>query len=274
MSMTISDEKIIKEKAYTLLVSAGVRSFPLRMKPVIDFLQAGNNISFIKYSTLARLMGAPVETVGFKVGSNEAALVYCGPDKPASICYRDVNIPKARIRWNLGHEVAHFVCGHHLIRYRAKCAGLKISEYTAAKIETEANVFSREMHAPLELVLLFMGNYKVFDRPGAFAILRGIFQMSVPASYYYAKRIFSKPIRELARTENAMPFTAFYHEFTSTFNRSAFEAVLRRYEPEYDMFETHLRRSALPDYRLPYQESISAIVSRVLPRNAEEVGPA
>jgi len=274
MSMTISDEKMILEKAHNLLAAAGVKSFPLRMKPIIAYLQTGNELQVVKYTTMAKLMNVPVETIGFKVGSDEAALVYTGPDKPTTIYYKDVWIPKVRIRWNLGHEVAHFCCGHHLIEYRVKCSGLEMSKATAAHIEAEANTFSRAMHAPLELVLLFMGYYKIYDRLGVFAILRGIFQMSVPASYYYANRIFNRPVRGLFDIEHLRQYLDFYHDFTATFNRAAFAAVQRRYEPEYDMFEKHLNRRVLPDYRLPYQESISAIVGRVLPRSDDNAGLA
>ena len=272
--MTIFEEKAILDKARTLQTSAGIKEFPLRLKPITDYLERECGIQFWRFSELAEEYGVPIETVGHMAGSDEAALVYCGQDKPIYIYYRDTGIPRVRIRWNLGHEIAHYVCGHHLIRFRALLAGLGLSKANEQRIEAEANTFIREMHAPLELVLLFMGNYKIYDRLGAFAVLRGIFQMSVPASYYYANRIFDRPVRELSNAENLRQYLDFYHEFTTTFDKAAFAAVQRRYEPEYDMFEKHLTRRALPDYRLPYQESISAIVSRVLPRNAEDSGLA
>lgn len=272
--MTIFEEKAILDKARALQASAGTKRFPLRLKPITDYLEKEHGVQFWKFSELAEEYGISTETVGHMAGSDEAALVYCGPDKPIYIYYRDTGIPRVRIRWNLGHEIAHYMCGHHLIRFRALQAGLKLSKATEQRIEAEANTFIREMHAPLELVLLFMGSYKIYDRLGAFAVLRGIFQMSVPASYYYANRIFDRPIRELSNAENLWKYLSFYHEFTMTFNKAAFTAVQRRYEPEYDMFERHLARRALPDYRLPYQESISAIVSRVLPQNTETYGSA
>ena len=267
--MTISDEKLILEKAQSLLVSTNTKKFPLQIKPITDHLYRNCGVQFWRFSTLAKAMGVSVETIGFKVGSNEAALVYQGPDKPVYIYYRDVGIPRVRIRWNLGHEIAHYMCDHHLVRFRAQMAGLKISKATEQLIEAEANTFIREMHAPLE-----MGHYKIYDKLGAFAVLRGIFQMSVPASYYYANRLFNRPVRELSDPENLRQYLDFFNDFTMTFNKAAFAAVQRRYEPEYDMFEKHLSRRTLPDYRLPYQESISTIVDRVLPRNMEDAGSA
>ena len=272
--MRIFEEKAILDKARALQASTGIKEFPLRLKPITDYLENEHGIQFWRFSELAEEYGIPVETVGHMAGSDEAALVYCGPDKPVYIYYRDTGIPRVRIRWNLGHEIAHYICGHHLLRYRALVAGLKLSKAAEQRIEAEANTFIREMHAPLELVLLFMGNYKIYDRLGAFAVLRGIFQMSVPASYYYANRLFNRPVRELSDPENLRQYLDFFNDFTMTFNKAAFAAVQRRYEPEYDMFEKHLSRRTLPDYRLPYQESISTIVDRVLPRNMEDAGSA
>lgn len=272
MLMTISDERMILDKARKLLNASGIKTFPLRIKPVIDCLQAENDIQIVKYTTMAKVMNVPVETVGFKVGSDEAALVYNGPDKPACIYYKDVYIPKARIRWNVGHEVAHYICGHHLAQYRVKEAGLEMSKSASARIEAEANLLTRAMHAPLELVIAFMGFYKIYYKAGVFTILRSIFQMSVPAAYYYTDQIFTRNIRQLADPANVMPYEDFYYNFTGTFNRDAFEGLLRRYEPEYSMFATDLLRRSRSDYRVPYHEDISTIIDRVLPRHMTWMG--
>ena len=228
-----------------------------------------NNIQIIKYTTIANSMNIPVETVGCMIGSDEAALVYTGPERPAYIYYKDIRIPKARIRWNLGHEVAHFCCGHHLIEHRVKCSGLKMSKLDAVRIEAEANAFIRAMHAPLELVIAFMGHYNIYYKVGIFTILRSIFQMSIPAAYYYADQILSRRITQLVIPDNATPYEDFYRNFISQFGQDVFYALLRRYESEYSMFATDQYRQTQPGYRIPYSESISAIVGRVLPKQNE-----
>ena len=272
MLMTISDEQMILKKAHSLLTASGITKFPLRVKPIIDHLQAENDIQILKYTTMAKTMNVPVETVGFMVGSDEAALVYNGPGKPACIYYKDVYIPKERIRWNLGHEIAHYVCGHHLAQYRVKEAGLEMSKTAAARIEAEANFLTRAMHAPLELVLAFMWFYDIYHKAGVFTILRSIFRMSVPAAYYYTDQIFNRNIRQLVTPANELPFEGFFLEFTGTFNRDAFDCLLRSYEPEYSMFATDLLRRTQRDYRVPYQEDISTILERVLPRRMSWLG--
>ena len=265
MLMTISDERKILEKAHRLLIASGVKSFPLKMKPVITYLQTGNDIHVLKYSTAANGMNIPAAATGTMVGSDEAALVYQGPDKPACIYYKSAGIPKERIRWNLGHEVAHFCCGHHLVQYHLKQEGLEMSPAAAARFEAEANAFVRAMHAPLELVIAFMRFYGLCDKVGVFSILRCIFRLSVPAAYYYTGQILSKRTRQLIMPENVTCFDEFYREITGTYDQRAFGSVVYRYQREYDMFKTDQDRRESPFYRTPYAETMTQIMDRVIP---------
>lgn len=265
MLMTISDERTILEKAHRLLIDSGIKTFPLKIKPVITHLQSENDIHVLKYSTVANGMNVPDAAAGMMVGSDEAALVYNGPEEPACIYYKDKGIPKERIRWNLGHEVAHFCCGHHLIQYRLKQEGLEMSQTAAARIEAEANTFTRAMHAPLELVIAFMRFYGLYDKAGVFSILRCIFRMSVPAAYYYTGQIFTKRTPLLVNPENATCYNDFYREITGTYDRRAFASVVYRYQREYDMFKTDQDRRESPFYRTPYAETLTQIMDRIMP---------
>ncbi len=271
MLMTISDERMILDKAHKLLKDSGIKAFPFKIKPVITYLQKENDLQVVKYSTVADGMDITLKTVGSMVGSDEATLVYHGPDSPTFIYYKDTDIPKERIRWNLCHEVAHFCCGHHLIQYRLKQEGLEMSKTAAARIEAEANTFTRNMHAPLELVFAFMEYYNLYDTVGVFSILRCIFRLSIEAAYYYTGQIFDRRTQQLVIQGGITDYDEFLKEFTGMFDRYNFGPIVYRYQQEYDSFKRHLDRRTTLSYRKPYQESFASIVERVAQQEIESL---
>jgi len=197
-----------------------------------------------------------------KGSHNSVIMLVCGNSQIQWIL-RNTDIPKERIRWNLGHEVAHFCCGHHLIRYRLKQEGLEMSKTAEARIEAEANLFIRTMHAPLELVFAFMEFYNLFDRVGVYTIVRVIFRLSVPASYYYTAQIFNRDTRPLVKQERTVFYEEFFNRFTSLYEPQTFLLLVYRYQREFDMFKTDLDRRASVNYRTPYQEAAAVIAERL-----------
>lgn len=265
--MMISDKQRIIKETHLLTVASGVNFFPLKMSLIMNYLQSHHGIVFIKYSVFAKKQGCSIYQVAEHYNSNESALRYYPEDNAVRIIYNDQQ-NKARVQWSLGHEIAHFRLGHHLIQNEAACQGLDLSKMDKEKIEAEANFFAKVLLAPLDIVLFFMAKYQAFDGPRIYTILRTIFRLSQAASYYYVAFLENnhRTLHTLVNTDISDYFGPFCRRIVEQYNSAAFNVWLRRYEDEYYLTRSRENTKVSGMFYPRYAESTGEIISRILPQ--------
>lgn len=261
--MTIYKQQVLIKKAYDILLMANIDSFPIKVSKIMHYFKDTFNISFIKYSTLAKASGYSITGVAIQYGSNDAVLRYNPNNEVVSVIYNDKQ-PKERQRWNILHELSRFICDHHIIRYKVESQNLSLSKYQIENMEAEANFLTKVILAPIDFVLYCAGNYHCYDAQRIFVILKAIFRLSTEASFYYSNSLLSPNVRNLLYSPISKPLQHSCDTFFKNYDANVFSIIEKRYEKDYEYFKNFKTYKSLGIEQKHYPEQVYSILERVL----------
>lgn len=175
-----------ENRARELLKESGINIFPVDLFSLIDWYNQTHSLEIAvkPFSWYIKRYRVSLDFVKKYARSNDGCSHYIKESQQVIIFYNDFIRHTSRIRWTIAHELGHLLLGH----LDDDKALLFMSNFTRSeynKYELEANVFARELLAPMSLVYYL---YKIFGK--SVAIDRA-FYISHEATDKIVKRMIS-----------------------------------------------------------------------------------
>ena len=150
--------------AYETLRKHRITDFPIN---IFELMNRHDDLIVMSYQDFSKRFGLSMSEVIEMCCSDEGCISYEPRIKKYIILFNDdVSKSLARVRFTLCHEYGHYILKHAKITDRFLLSRYSITDEEDDILETEANIFARELLAPTFLVNLieplnahFISNY-------------------------------------------------------------------------------------------------------------------
>lgn len=148
--------------ARKLLKESKINTFPINLVSLIDWYNQTHSLEIAvkPFSWYMKNYNVSLDFMKKYARSNDGCSHYIKENQQVIIFYNDFIRYTSRIRWTIAHELGHLFLGH-LDDDKALLFMDNLTRPEYNKYELEANVFARELLAPMSLVYYL---YKTFNK--------------------------------------------------------------------------------------------------------------